>query len=138
MTEQMYYSTKTLGFYSSSYPNAAIAAGLSEDDMTPISREDYENLFNPPEGKFLVFDEKGPRLETLAPANLEAQAEVTRQQLQSEVQSATYTLNAKLLLGRTLNAAEKSRFNAWLDYSDMLNALDLSAAPDIEWPTKPD
>ncbi|HAJ3970474.1 TPA: tail fiber assembly protein, partial [Escherichia coli] len=43
---------------------------------------------------------------------------------------------SKLALGR-LNDAEKSEFNAWLDYLDALELVDTSSAPDIEWPTPP-
>ncbi|EOZ9308370.1 tail fiber assembly protein, partial [Citrobacter freundii] len=28
-------------------------------------------------------------------------------------------------------------YNLWLDYLDALEAVDISSAPDIEWPTPP-
>ncbi|KYP94606.1 hypothetical protein WB67_09325, partial [bacteria symbiont BFo2 of Frankliniella occidentalis] len=44
----------------------------------------------------------------------------------------------KLLIGRKLTDEENSDLNAWLDYSDKVNAVDTSTAPNITWPTSPD
>ncbi|EJL88017.1 tail fiber assembly protein [Pantoea sp. GM01] len=43
----------------------------------------------------------------------------------------------KLLLGR-ISDEEKVSLNAWLDYIDSLQALDVSYAPDINWPQVPE
>ncbi|WP_437616569.1 tail fiber assembly protein [Erwinia sp. V71] len=43
----------------------------------------------------------------------------------------------KLLIGRKLTTEETTSLNAWLDYIDSLEALDLTTAPDIEWPESP-
>jgi hypothetical protein len=43
---------------------------------------------------------------------------------------------SKLTLGR-LSDEGKALFNKWLDYTDALEALDASTAPDIIWPEKP-
>lgn len=45
-------------------------------------------------------------------------------------------LRAKLALGR-IKDDEKALLNAWLDYLDELEAVDVSTAPDIIWPVKP-
>ncbi|HBC7444563.1 TPA: tail fiber assembly protein, partial [Morganella morganii] len=42
----------------------------------------------------------------------------------------------KLALGR-ISDNEKARLNAWLDYLDELEAVDVFTAPDIIWPVKP-
>lgn len=44
----------------------------------------------------------------------------------------------KLMMGRTLTAAETESLNAWIDYSDDVTAVDPRQAPDIEWPLVPD
>lgn len=43
----------------------------------------------------------------------------------------------KLALGR-LKDADKEKLNAWLDYIDVLEDTDLSDAPDVKWPVKPE
>ncbi|MGR2854754.1 tail fiber assembly protein [Erwinia sp. 1181_3] len=43
---------------------------------------------------------------------------------------------SKLALGR-LSEKDKSSYNAVLDYMDALDQLDLTTAPDIEWPVSP-
>ena len=44
---------------------------------------------------------------------------------------------SKLALGR-LSDADKQSFNEWLDYLDALDAVDISAAPDVNWPSRPE
>ncbi|MCJ8600979.1 tail fiber assembly protein [Klebsiella pneumoniae] len=44
---------------------------------------------------------------------------------------------SKLQLGR-LSEEEKVQFNLWLDYLDALTSVDVSDAPDIEWPQSPE
>uniref|UniRef100_UPI003BAC55B8 tail fiber assembly protein n=1 Tax=Phytobacter massiliensis TaxID=1485952 RepID=UPI003BAC55B8 len=63
--------------------------------------------------------------------------ETKRQKLLSDAQAATYNINLKLAMGRTLTDKEKVKANAWLDYVDALNDLDLSTAPEIDWPELP-
>lgn len=65
-----------------------------------------------------------------------ADAEETKQRLISEVTTETAMLRAKLALGR-IKDDEKALLNAWLDYLDELEAVDVSTAPDINWPVKP-
>jgi hypothetical protein len=43
---------------------------------------------------------------------------------------------SKLTLGR-LSDEGKALFNKWLDYTDALEALDTSTAPDVSWPEAP-
>ncbi|HAV8470283.1 TPA: tail fiber assembly protein, partial [Escherichia coli] len=43
-------------------------------------------------------------------------------------------LQTKLLMGRKLTQEETSKVNKALDYIDALNSLDISKAPNIEWP----
>lgn len=44
---------------------------------------------------------------------------------------------SKLALGR-LSDVDKQSFNEWLDYLDALDAVDISAAPDVNWPSRPE
>lgn len=42
----------------------------------------------------------------------------------------------KAALGR-LTDDEKAQYNEWLDYLDALESVDISSAPDINWPVPP-
>lgn len=59
-------------------------------------------------------------------------------ELKSEANVATYPLSLKLLAGRKLTDNETVMLNAWIDYTDSLDELDLTKYPDIELPTKPE
>ncbi len=65
-----------------------------------------------------------------------AEAGAKKQYLIAEVNTETQILQTKLALGR-IKDDEKARLNAWLDYLDELEAVDVSTAPDIIWPVKP-
>lgn len=65
------------------------------------------------------------------------QAKIMQTSLLNEANMTTSPLLLKLQLGRKLTDEETKKANAWLDYMDLLNAIDLNTAPDIEWPTKP-
>lgn len=51
--------------------------------------------------------------------------------------SAIVIWQTKLLMGRKLSDAESTQLNAWMDYIDVVTAIDPSKAPDITWPTPP-
>lgn len=63
-------------------------------------------------------------------------AEAEKQSRITEVHTETEILRAKLALGRIMGD-EKTLLIAWLDYLDLLEAIDTSLAPDISWPVKP-
>ena len=82
-----------------------------------------------------------PAWEKLPPPTKEEELTNAEREKQSRISAANGYINgkqwpSKLALGR-LNDAEKSEFNAWLDYLDALELVDTSSAPDIEWPTPP-
>lgn len=133
--EVMYYGGG--GFYSSLYINTAYANGLTDEDLTEMTNEDYNEWFNPPEGKYGTWVDGTPVVLDLPPPDYVAIATKQRDTLLSESNAATYPLSLKMQMGRTLTDGEKAKVNAWMDYSDALNALDLSTAPDITWPDKP-
>ena len=87
---------------------------------TEISKDDAMSIANPP-----------PTKEQLVEL-----AEAEKQILIAEVTSETEMLRTKLALGR-IKDDEKALLNAWLDYLDELEAVDVSAAPNIIWPVKP-
>lgn len=89
-------------------------------DWVPISKNEADKITNPPPTK----------------AQLIEQAEAQKQYLIAEVNVETQMLQTKLALKR-IKADELKLLNAWLDYLDLLEAVDTSLAPDMDWPQKP-
>lgn len=87
--------------------------------FTEISKNEADKIMNPQPTK----------------EQLILQAEEKKQFLISEVNTETEMLRTKLALGR-IKDDEKVLLNAWLDYLDELEAVDVSTAPDIIWPVK--
>lgn len=100
----------------------------------------FEFTQNVPDGKMRGCDKKGnPAWIDIPPMTHEqhiAAAESHKQALTAEVNTETEMLRVKLALGR-IKDDEKALLNAWLDYLDELEAVDVSTAPDINWPVKP-
>ncbi len=91
-----------------------------QEGWTAVSRDEADKIANPPPTK----------------AQLIEQAEAQKQYLITEVNAETQMLQTKLALGR-IKEDEKALLNAWLDYLDLLEAVDTTTAPDIDWPQKP-
>ena len=91
-----------------------------QDGWQEISKKEADKIRNPP----------------LTKEQLIERAEAEKQLLIAEVTAETEMLRAKLALGR-IKDDEKVLLNAWLDYLDELEAVDVSTAPDIIWPVKP-
>lgn len=113
-----YYKTKNNEVYALEDNDSA--KEWIKEKVTEITKEDADNITNPPPTK----------------EQLIAKAEYDKQALITEVQAETQLLQTKLALGR-ITPDEKVRLNAWLDYLDELEAVDVSTAPDIIWPVKP-
>ena len=71
------------------------------------------------------------------PIDYVANAEAEKNSRMDEIALTIAAWQTKLLIGRKLTASETAQLNAWLDYSDILVAVDTSKAPDIEWPERP-
>lgn len=60
---------------------------------------------------------------------------------QSRIDKANDYINSKQWPGKAaigrLKVDELAQYNRWLDYLDALEAVDISSAPDIKWPTLP-
>ncbi len=103
----------------------------------------YEFTSNMPDGKIRVIGDDGlPAWGDIPPPThdeLIAQAESEKQ---SRIAQANDYMNGKQWPGKAamgrLSDAEKSQYNAWLDYLDALEAIDTSSAPDINWPSPPE
>ncbi|EPV9468297.1 tail fiber assembly protein, partial [Escherichia coli] len=63
-------------------------------------------------------------------------AETKRQSLIDTAMDSISLIQLKLRAGRKLTQAETTQLNSVLDYIDELNAMDLTTAPDLNWPEK--
>lgn len=112
-----YYKTKNNEVYALEDNDSA--KEWIKEKVTEITKEEADNITNPPPTK----------------EQLIAKAEYDKQALITEVQAETQLLQTKLALGR-ITSDEKARLNAWMDYLDKLEAVDVSTSPDIIWPKK--
>ncbi len=126
---------------------------FDEDQMKMVARinaPDFDNEKEQIPDVFFEIDEKIKSMHKMTTEEIEehinppvtreqqiARAEGEKQLLIAEVTAETAMLRAKLALGR-IKDDEKALLNAWLDYLDELEAVDVSTAPDIIWPVKPE
>lgn len=129
------FSAETTGFYLIGFHTDIPA------DAVDITEDKWRELMSDQEaGKIITADETGHPVLLERPATTHEQyvaiAESQKQALIAEVHEETRILQTKLALNR-IKPDELERLNAWLDYLDELEAVDVSTAPDIIWPVKP-
>ncbi|EML9905412.1 tail fiber assembly protein [Morganella morganii] len=138
----IYFSATTCWFYPLNMKQDYIAAGSWPDDAVEMTDKEKETYWTtqPPSGKQLGGDKKGRPVWVDVPPLTKEQAilfaEERKQFLIAEVHTETQILQTKLALKR-IKADELELLNAWLDYLDELEAVDVSTAPNIIWPVKP-
>lgn len=103
------------------YDDDQVTEGWVKSNLIKMTKKEVEDHINPPVTK----------------EELIAEAEARKQALITDVNTETQMLQTKLALGR-IKDDEKVRLNAWLDYLDELEAVDVSTAPNIIWPVKPE
>lgn len=135
------YSAKNDVFIPASFIAEYEEARWDFSDAIDVDDDVYLEFINPPAGKVRVAGKDGlPAWEDIPPptkAQLIERAEQQRKMLIAEVTAETEMLRAKLALGR-IKDDEKALLNAWLDYLDELEAVDVSTAPDVIWPEPPE
>lgn len=136
-----YFSPSTSSFYPEELMDSYKESGTLPEDLIPVS-DDIFLIYSgvPPVGKMRGASSDRQPVWVDTPAQPREQqialAEENKQTLIAEVHTKTQVLQTKLTLGR-IKDDEKALLNAWLDYLDLLEAVDTSTAPDIEWPVKP-
>lgn len=105
-------------------------------EIMPVNQDLWKNGIQT--GWMAISEEEANKIANPPPtiAQLIEQAETQKQYLIAEVQTETQMLQTKLSLKR-IKPAELELLNAWLDYLDLLEAVDTSTTPDIDWPQKP-
>ncbi|KAF6661246.1 tail fiber assembly protein [Enterobacteriaceae bacterium EKM102V] len=86
-----------------------------------------------------VFAAPPPAAEDLAEKKQQALEDniALKSMLISQATTAITVWQTKLLVGRKLTDGESKSLNAWLDYIDLLNAIDANTPEAIKWPDKP-
>lgn len=134
------FSQTTLAFYPVLLLEDFKQAGTLPDDVIGVS-DDVRNTFNasPPAGKVLGTDDEGMPVWADKPQSaLVSDAEYLRSE---KIRDASAYMNnrqwpGKAALGR-LKGDELTQYGRWLDYLDALETVDVSVAPEIEWPEIP-
>lgn len=137
----IFYSASTCGFYDDQMLGGYIEAGAWPEDAAPISVRWYEYLIQgQSEGKIIVADGYGsPVLSDPAPPSLEQLIQEGTQKktdLLAMADAAIAPLSRAVKL-KMATDEEVGKLDAWERYSVLLNRVDTSTAPDIEWPPAP-
>ncbi|WP_368542323.1 tail fiber assembly protein [Enterobacter soli] len=134
----IYFSGSALGFYIEGV-NSFIP-----EDSSVVSEEIYREFTNVawPEGKVLGSDAGMPAWLDAPPLTQEEEIAKADEQKLSLIEQANNFINSKQWPGKAaigrLGGDELMQYNIWLDYLDALESIDTSAAPDINWPEKPE
>ena len=131
-----YYSVKTKGFYPEANFDKYKEAGILPDDLEFVADDVYKAFFNPPEGYYGVFDEQGPRVEKIPEPDYKELATIEKAKLIADATIVIAPLQDAVDLGDATDE-EVSLLKVWKSYRVALNRLDLSDAPNVNWPTKP-
>lgn len=138
-------------YYYSAKNNAFIAAGsllletAAFDDALPVDDAIFAEYFSgEKDGKRRAAGSDGlPFWEEIPPLTDEElhalavqEAENRKSQLLAEAVEITREWHTDLLLG-IISDDDKSRLIAWRSYIKTLNEVDVSQAPDIDWPLPP-
>ncbi|WP_312974019.1 tail fiber assembly protein [Atlantibacter sp.] len=117
------------------------SAGWDVSDFIPVDDGIYaEYSAAPPEGKIRVASDEGlPAWVDIPPPShdeLVAIAEQKKKSLLAEAVTVTSMWRTELQLG-IISDDDKASLTAWMIYNRELQGVDTDAAPDIEWPEKP-
>jgi hypothetical protein len=141
----IYYSAKSNGFYHTELEEdyKASADGWP-DDAIAVSDEEYQSLLEGQAiGKVMAADNSGRPTLSDPVINWQARAEQQRQKLYAAANNTISLWQTKLLAGKALTDDQKMKLDAWLDYMDKLEAMDLSVVKGeaaynaIGWPKQP-
>lgn len=141
MTERIFYSATTNGFYPYSLFDVYISAGTWPEDAVEITERWYSYLLDGQSaGKVIIANEYGSPELSAPPLPTEkeliAQAETNKSFLMSRANEVLAPLQDAVDLGLATDD-ESELLLAWKTYRVLLNRVDTAAAPEIEWPEVP-
>ncbi|MER2473647.1 tail fiber assembly protein [Photorhabdus laumondii] len=137
-----YYSAKTNAFYPIELQQNYIASGSLPDDIIEVGIDIYQEYAanNVPEGKYRIAGQNGlPEWADIPPPTkeeLQQYVESKKQQFIVEASQQIAPLQDAVDLG-IATQEEEAALLVWKKYRVMLNRIDISLAPDIEWPEQP-
>ncbi|AHF73500.1 hypothetical protein SOPEG_1190 [Candidatus Sodalis pierantonius str. SOPE] len=139
--EKMKFSAKTAGFYLASMIDSYKKAGSLPDDLIDIDDKTYAKYCrNPPRGKTRGADSQGYPIWVDAPPPTPEEARrgaaFMKQQRMDEATRAIAPLQDAVDLDMATDA-EKAALLAWKKYRVLLNRVDITQVPDIDWPDPP-
>lgn len=142
MTERIFYSAKTNGFYPYSLFDDYDEAGNWPGDAVEISFNWYDYLLDGQStGKIITPNEYGSPVLSDPPEptkdELISAAEAQKQLLLADATVAVAPLQDAVDLG-IATETEIARLQEWKKYRVLLNRVVTSTAPDIEWPDAPE
>lgn len=137
----IFFSSLTCGFYDDQMKDVYIEAGAWPGDAVPVSERWYEYLIQgQSEGKIITTDEYGsPVLSDPAPPSTEQliqEAEQKKAELLSIADAAIAPLSRAVRL-KMATDEEAATLEEWERYSVLINRVDTSTVPDIDWPEQP-
>lgn len=138
----VYFSAAENGFYDDAFMPDYLAAGTWPTDGVAISERWYQHLFDgQTKGRMIVINSYGQPVLADQPApskeTLVAAAENLKAKLLKLAGEAIAPLQDAVDLGIATDA-EAALLLEWKKYRVLLNRVDTSNAPDIEWPVAPD
>ncbi|ENA1425425.1 TPA: tail fiber assembly protein [Escherichia coli] len=137
------WSAKNLAFFPESWLSSYESAGWDLSDLVDVSDDVYMSFTSPPpSGKTLGAKSGMPAWVDIPPPTHDELVATAEAEKQQRIEQANEFINNKQWPGKAamgrLKDTEKSQYNAWLDYLDNIEAVEISAAPDITWPTQPE
>lgn len=140
--EQYKFSARTGSFFPVSMLNDYIEAGSLPDDLVDVDETTFwQFCASPPSGKQRGANAQGypAWIDVPPPTPEEARlrADATRQRRMDEAARAMSPLQDALDLEIETDA-EKAALLAWKKYRVLLNRVDITHAPDIDWPEPPE
>lgn len=134
------FSPSVNAFYPEELKSYYEAAGSLPADLIEVDSEVFDEFTSTPEGKIRVVGNDGmPTWGDVPPPTHEVlvvDAEKKKSLLLAEAQSAIAPLQDAFELDMATEE-EKALLLAWKKYRVLLNRIDTSLAPDIEWPISP-
>jgi len=119
------------------------ASGTWPRDGVDVDEAVFSEFTAPaPSGKQRGADNNGyPAWIDIPPLTHEQLIEQSEVEKQSKINAANDHMSSKQWPGKAaigrLKGDELAQYNRWLDYLDVLEAIDTSKAPNITWPDKP-
>ncbi|MEG1467425.1 MAG: tail fiber assembly protein [Hafnia sp.] len=137
------YDAKTNAFYPITMKDAYVAAEVWPEYGVEVDEDTFAEFQVPPTGKMRVAGKDGyPEWTDIPPPTHKEQVAAANAEKQLLIDQANEYMNSKQWPGKAsmgrLKDSEKAQYNDWLDYLDALDAVNISTAPDINWPDKPE